>query len=158
MSFPHVFEDDQRSLILARSLSHPPFDFHITGQGCNITSISPRARSKANTKRKKILGNRFKGIILLLIITSQGTRVQHNKMICRVQALVCMVKVPGHDYNSLNIHNHRPIIMSLEKSVHHDKTMYHISPRLRSQATLLFKTCCRSIICKAFNQISKLST
>ena len=32
--FPHVSEDDQRSLILARSWSHPP----ITVQVCKITS------------------------------------------------------------------------------------------------------------------------
>ena len=38
VSFPHVSEDDQRSLILARSWSHPSFDFHITVQVCNITS------------------------------------------------------------------------------------------------------------------------
>ena len=48
-----------------------------------------------------------------MIITSQ---VRPNKMICRVQALVYMVKVTGNDNNSWNIHNHRPIIISLEKS------------------------------------------
>ena len=107
----------------------------------------------------KLIGKfRVKDIILLLIITPQGTRVQHNKMICRVQTLICMVKVTGHDNNSLNIHNHRPIIISLEKDVHHDKTMRHISPRLRSKATLLLKTCCLSIICKSLNQLSKFST
>ena len=37
-SFPHVSEDDQQSLILARSWSHPPFDFHINVQVCNVTS------------------------------------------------------------------------------------------------------------------------
>ena len=144
LSFTHVSEDNQRSLILARSLSHPPFHFHINVQVCKLTSdkyiyiyISPRARSNANIKRK-LIGKSFKGTILLFIITSQGTRVQHNKMICRVHTIVCMVKVTGHNNKvAINIHNHRPIIISLEKSVHHDKTMCHISPRLRSQATLL---------------------
>ena len=37
-------------------------------------------------------------------------------MICRVQTLVCMVKVTGHDNKSLNIYNYRPN----QKSVHHD--------------------------------------
>ena len=38
MSFPHNSEDDQQSLILARSWSHPPFDFHIAMKVCNISS------------------------------------------------------------------------------------------------------------------------
>ena len=122
------------------------FPYHCAGMQHNqwIIYNSSRARSKANIKRKKISGNLFKCIILLLIIRSQGTRVQHNKMICRVQTLVCMVKVPGHDNNSLNIHNYRPIIIPIKKV---STTMYHISPRLRSLATMLLKTCCRSIIC-----------
>ena len=71
--------------------------------------ISPRARSQANIKRKIYWEILFKGKILLLIITSQNTRVQHNKMTCRVQTLVCMDKVKGKDNNSLKIHNHRLI-------------------------------------------------
>ena len=121
--------------------------------------ISPRpGRVQRLISKGKFIGKfRFKGIIILMIITSQGTRVQHNTMICHVQTLVCMVKVTGHDNNSLFIHNHRPITISLEKSVHHDKTMCHICPRLRSRATLLLKTCCQSIICKAFDQLLKFS-
>ena len=96
----------------------------------------------------------FTGIILLLIIASQGTHVQHNKMIYRVQTLVCMVKVTGHDNHSFNIQNHRPI----QKSVHHDKTKCRICPRLRSQVIFLLKMCCRIIICKAFDQLLNLCT
>ena len=40
-----------------------------------------------------------------------------------------MVKVTGHDNNSLNIYYHRMI----QKSVHHDKMMCRIYPRLRSK-------------------------
>ena len=38
VSFTHVSEDDQWSLILARSWSHRPFAFQKTVQVCNITS------------------------------------------------------------------------------------------------------------------------
>ena len=95
----------------------------------DIISLSPRARFQADIKRKINWEILFKSIILLLSITSHGTRVQHNKMICSVRTIVCMVKDTGHDDNSLNMHNHRPI----QKSVHNDKTMYRICPRLGSQ-------------------------
>ena len=125
-----------------------------------IIYIKVQGQGQRLISKRKFIGKfRVKDIIILLIITSQGTRVQHNKMICRVQTLVCMVKVTGHDNNSLNIHNRRPIVISLENDVHHDKTMCHISPMLRSKATLLLKTCCLSIICKSLNQLSsKFST
>ena len=59
-----------------------------------------------------------------------------------------MVKVPGHDNNSLNIHNHRPIIISLEKSVHHDKMTSHMS---KAEVTGHFavENCCQNIINQA---------
>ena len=95
----------------------------------DIISLNPRARFQADIKRKIYWEILFKGIILLLIITSQSTLVQHNKMICSVRTLACIIRVTGHDNNALNMHNHRPI----QKSVHHDKTMYRICPRLRSQ-------------------------
>ena len=84
------------------------FPYHCAGVQHNqwIIYISPRARSQANVKRKIYWEILFKIIILLLIITSQGTRVQHKKMICSVQTLVCMVKITVHDNNSLNIHYH----------------------------------------------------
>ena len=107
------------------------FPYHCAGVQHNkwIIYLSPRTRSQANIKRKIYWEILFKSIILNLIITSQGTCLHHNKMICRVKTLVCMVKVTGHSNNSLNIHNHRPI----KKSVHHDKTMCHICPGRRSQ-------------------------
>ena len=127
------------------------FPYHCAGVQHNqcIIYISHRARSQTNIKKKINWKFRFKGIILLT-----GTRVQHNKLICCIQTLVCMVRVTGHDNNSVNIHNHLPIILyHFKLSVHHDKTMCRICPRLRSQATLLLKTCCRSIICKASYQL-----
>ena len=101
--FPHVSEGDQRSLILAPSFRFP---YHCAGVQHNQWIIY---RSQANIRRKFYWEILFKGEILLVIITSKGTRVQHNKMICSVQTPVCMVKVLGYDNNSLNIHNHRPI-------------------------------------------------
>ena len=43
--------------------------------------------------------------------------VQHSKLMCRVQALVCMFKLIGYDQSKkkgkdpLNFKNHRPIII-----------------------------------------------
>ena len=77
--FPHVSEDDQRSLILARSWSHPPFNFYPCAgvqhnQGIIIYKSMGKVKDWLISKGKCIGKFRFNGIILLLIITSQGTR------------------------------------------------------------------------------------
>ena len=62
----------------------------------------------------------FQSAILLLIIVSQGISVQHGKMMCSIQSLVCMFKATGHNQNTLNFPNQQRIIISLEISDHHD--------------------------------------
>ena len=106
------------------------FLYHFADVQHNQWTILVQGQGNRLISTGKFIGKFWLRVILILIITSQGTCVQHdNKMICHVQTLVCMVKVTGNDNNSLNIHNHRLI----KKNVHHDKTMCRIYPRLKSQ-------------------------
>ena len=129
------------------------FLYHCKGVQHVQWIIYIRARQQANIK-SKIYWEICLRLNFLLIITSQCTHVQHNKMICSVQTLVCMVNVTGHDNNSLNIHNHRPI---KKVSTMANRCIAYVQGG-GHMSFLLLKICCQIIICKAFDRLLNLST